>query len=107
MWTIIYESITEGIFNRIDKKKNQKKRKLLLNNIYLDIQIFVINSLINFLSRFLLMLKWIKRIKLCMPIRTVHPHSVTVNMSPQAAKTNADWAKHVTAISTIIVKDQA
>lgn len=68
-------------------------------------QIVCTNSDINCLSAFLSILRCIKRNKLCIPIKTVHPHSVTVRTSPQAAIKNEDWARHVRAINMIMVWD--
>lgn len=79
----------------------------LCNKItYVEIHIFLTKYSINFRSAVRLKLKWIKRNKLWMPMKTVQPHSVNVSISPQAEIKNADWAKHVSAINTIKKCDQ-
>lgn len=90
----------------ISTPQYKKNACQIVFNTYRDIHIFSANSVINFCSAGRIILKWIKRNKLCMPISTVHPHSVTVSISPHEANTNADWAPHVRAINIILVYDQ-
>lgn len=73
---------------------------------YSEIHIFFTKYSISFRSFVRSKLKWIKRNKLWMPMKTVQPHSVNVSISPHAEIRNDDCARHVSAISTIKKCDQ-
>lgn len=73
---------------------------------YVEIHIFFTKYSISVRSAVRLKLKWIKRNKLWMPMKTVQPHSVNVSISPHADIRKDDCAKHVSAISTIRKWDQ-
>lgn len=77
-----------------------------VNYTYMEIHIFFTKYSISSRSADRLKLKWIKRNKLWMPMKTVQPHSVKVSMSPQAEIKNEVCAKQVNAISTIKKCDQ-